>query len=143
MSIPIHASTRPGLVQIARQFLRVPYLEGGRDVRGCDCWGLVRMIYWEAYGIDLPLLQVKPGIQAAKNVLRASRSVDWIMSNGRAGDVVVVRQRSIPGHVGLLLTRNDMIHTLPDVGVTVERTDSIRWRNKILGYYRPAKLPYM
>jgi len=36
-------------------YLSTPYVKGGRGLTdGCDCWGLVKMIYAREYGIVLP-----------------------------------------------------------------------------------------
>ena len=49
---PAQASSR--IVELARQYLGVPYVFGGTDPRyGLDCSGLVQLVYREA-GINLP-----------------------------------------------------------------------------------------
>ena len=37
----------------ANQYLSVPYLDGGRDFSGMDCWGLVRHVLHYQYGWPL------------------------------------------------------------------------------------------
>lgn len=41
------------------RFIGLPYLAGGRDRDGVDCWGLLRLVYREELGIHLPEL---PGL---------------------------------------------------------------------------------
>lgn len=41
------------------RFIGLPYSPGGRERDGVDCWGLLRLIYWEERRILLPSL---PGL---------------------------------------------------------------------------------
>ena len=35
-------------------YMRIPYLNRGRDHQGCDCWGIVRLIFKEELNVELP-----------------------------------------------------------------------------------------
>ena len=43
----------PESVDVTR-YLSIPYLHGGRDRNGIDCYGLVRLFYSENFGIACP-----------------------------------------------------------------------------------------
>ncbi len=45
--------TGENIVNTARLFMGLPYLWGGASIRGCDCSGFVKMVYF-MYGIILP-----------------------------------------------------------------------------------------
>lgn len=54
------------------------------------------------------------------------------------GDVVLLRIGPWASHIGIWLPHNGgiMLHTINETGAVLERLDSIRWRNRILGYWR-------
>lgn len=84
------------IVDIARNhYLHSPYLWGGRSTDGCDCSGLVQMVAM-AKGVSLPR---DSGDQEAA----IESDVDYAH---RAAEHLVYW----PGHVGILMSANDLIH---------------------------------
>jgi cell wall-associated NlpC family hydrolase len=165
----------------AAEYIGIPFLERGRGRAGCDCWGLVRLVLAERFGIELPshaddyetvkdhgrlveLIQAGKGnitTEAQRNGeakrdgwLRAERAekpvgsrclcgsvvkTGWLeVERGveQAGDVVLLRLRGLPVHVGIIVARGWMLHVEAKVDSVVERFDGLEWRNRILGIYR-------
>jgi len=101
-----------------------PWLEGGRDLDGLDCYGVV-LLGLERLGI--PMLDVWESWQA--KYANGWREYDQAVPEGwawhdpdeellpRAGDVVVTRDRGIPRHLGL---RVEDRHGRPQVLTAVE-----------------------
>lgn len=136
---------RPGWVG---DYHHIPYVPHGRDATGLDCWGLVRLIYKERFEIDLPDLadryagtENKDGAALAAVVAEVKQ--DWReigKGRERLGDVIVLRCAGEPMHVGLIVGDGMMLHTQRRSGVSLEVWDGIKWRNRVVGFYRHAKM---
>jgi cell wall-associated NlpC family hydrolase len=106
-------------------WLRIPFKDGGRDNKGCDCWGLIRLIYGHR-GVELPtygeiaakdLIRVRSQISSDKGhsqwdrvVLGSEQPMDIVVMTGamRTSDGAL---RHAPVHVGLVTKPGWLIHT--------------------------------
>jgi len=96
-------------------YLGVPYLWGGTTRAGMDCSALVRAVYREAYGIELP--------RTSKQMYRLGSPVSG-RSLLRPGDLVFFRIiASGPGisHVGVYLGDGLFAHASSSRGGTIAR----------------------
>ena len=125
-------------------YLRVPFAEKGRDRSGADCWGLVRLVLEEQFGLlGLPGYESeyrntsdRDGIAEA---VRSGLLDGWEPTDApAAGVLVILRLAGRPWHCGVMANRNWMLHTLEGTGVCVERIDGMLWRNRIEGCWRYA-----
>jgi cell wall-associated NlpC family hydrolase len=139
----------------AAEYIGIPFLERGRDRAGCDCWGLVRLVLAERFGIELPSHAcdydtVKDHGRIAELVGQGRHS-QWIavwspLSSGLChlpsapGDVVLLRLSGLPIHVGLVVARGWMLHVEAKVDSILERFDGLEWRRRVLGIYRHVAL---
>lgn len=128
------------MIEVLR-YLEIPFVEHGRDERGVDCWGLVRLIYRDAYGIDLPdytdVYETTGDHTAIARQINDARA-DWTRLSGpRAGAVVEIAIAGHPWHVGVMLNEAQFIHALRGVGVSVERVTDRIWARRVQGYFVP------
>ena len=124
-------------------YLSVPFLEKGRDQNGCDCWGLVRLVYKSEWNIDLPdYLDCYDNTEdrQALGVLIDDEKKQWINSNGDSGDVIIVNMRGVPMHVGIVTRRGFMLHCAKGINTVHERYDSFKWRSKVVGFAKHKRL---
>lgn len=98
------------------KYIGIPFKDGGRDFHGVDCWRLVCLVFKEEWQITLPdygeisALELR---QVAELIARDAYAEPWIEvvpSCVRAFDVAVMHKRREPVHIGVMVTKNEMIH---------------------------------
>ena len=121
----------------------VPFLEHGRDVNGWDCWGLYRHIYHDFSGLWLPefsdcyddIIHDRKAIgEEVKHQLKSW--VDIPASKEKEGDVIMLRLRGIPMHIGYVLPKSQFIHCVESTNTVVENYKHTLWKNRVLGFHR-------
>ena len=124
------------------RYVGLPYIDGGRDFCGVDCWGLVRLVLREECGVDLP----KYGDISARDLLRIARAMEtgkdeeiWREEmTPRAFDVVVMRlpSRAWPGHVGVMVDGKTMLHTEKGADACLVPLDHWSVAGRVIGFRR-------
>jgi len=131
----------------AGHYIGLPFLDHGRDRRGLDCWGLVRLVLGEQFNQPLPSLTHEyPHTRAVDTIstliLREAPAWENIMQgNERCGDVIVLRLRGQPLHVGTVLGDGHMLHIESGINSAIERYSGPRWQDRIFGFYRFKSFP--
>lgn len=130
-------------------YIGLPYREGGRGRDGCDCWGLVRLVLGERFGVSLPeYAQAKwsdfdpAGLAAFMTRERATMSGPggaWrevAIDYARAGDAVLLRILGRPIHVGVVVAPNLFLHIEEGIDAALERLDDLKWQRRVIAVYR-------
>lgn len=100
------------------RYVGIPFRDGGRDESGCDCWGLVRLIYARELGIYLPTYGETSAFNLQQVVMLMQQGAQaeavWIEPQEPGEfDVVVMRRTSggrAPSHVGVLTQTGALLH---------------------------------
>jgi len=130
------------------KYLEIPFVDGGRDFGGCDCWGLVCLVFRVEFHIDLPdyfisaldSMSIDGAVQAAKS------SGHWVRLDAPETPCVAV-MRADPDnprrecHIGAYVGRQGILHALEKSGVQLTKPTDIAWARRIGGYYqwRPSR----
>lgn len=125
-------------------YQRIPFHEKGRSFYGCDCWGLVKLIYKQECAIILPgydeMYENTRDAEPLARIINEEKNITWReVKKPEMFDVVLLRMRGLAAHVGLITAPKFMIHCMDGAGTTHEKYDSLRWGNKVLGFYRYEK----
>lgn len=133
-------------------YLDIPFVEGGRDRSGADCYGLVRLVLLEQFGIAIPRHSAGTCTDDLDKAARADivARVQATLADCReiprgqiaAGDMVLLRVDGRPLHVGIALgSAGVFLHTERDIGPHCDDWNGARWSRRVLGFYRwgPAR----
>ena len=125
-----------------RKYVGIPFVSGGRDESGCDCYGLVRLILMNEYAINIPLLN--GDYTNALNVSETKKlffeNVPLLCSEKIAvpeeQSIVLMKMCGRLCHVGLYAGDGFIIHSRHKVGVVCERISSPQLAGCVEGWYR-------
>jgi cell wall-associated NlpC family hydrolase len=128
-------------------FVGVPWREKGRTRWGCDCWGLVRLVYTGALGLALPSYDEGYASVEERGEIDALMSEDasrwpWAMvPAGREAefDVAVFRRGAMAAHVGVVAELGRMLHVDRERESCVVSYADAPWSNRLIGIYRHAQ----
>lgn len=118
-------------------YVGIPYSIKGRDRKGIDCWGLVKLVYQEQFGIDLPSFSYEGGNRTSEEEAIAIGKEGWEkVEHYRSGDVVLFRILGSESHVGIITKPGYFIHAKENQDTVIERLDSGTWKHRVVGIYR-------
>jgi cell wall-associated NlpC family hydrolase len=126
----------------AGRYIGLPFREHGRDQTGVDCWGLVRLVYLEQFSTCLPSLSSGYERTTSANsisALIAREAQHWqavVPGKEECGDVIVLRVRGQPMHVGMVLGDGHMLHIEIGTNCSLEKYNGLRWKDRFCGFYR-------
>lgn len=123
-------------------YIKIPFGDKGRDRKSCDCWGLVRLIYRDRLGIELPELLDYSDTLDGKNISQLCRqeaSSHWVSiphGEEKPFDVIVLKVMGFPMHIGVVCANGFMIHCLKGSNTVVVPYNGVIWKKRIAGFYR-------
>lgn len=122
------------------KYIGIPYKMMGCSMKGCDCWGLVRLVYKNEFGIDIPSVTIDMTDHANMELIPMGLDAMWDKTdNPQPGDVINFHVLGHDQHVGIVTAPGQMLHVF-DNGHTscIETYTSRKWKNRIAGIYTYA-----
>lgn len=123
------------------KYVNIPYKLHSRTMEYCDCYGLAWLIYKNEFGIELPKFdELYSENSDNEEILKLfeSQVENWKkVSFPNIGDLIYLRSSVFKKHVGVFVGNNKFLHnTHKGATSTIADLKSIKWRNRIIGYYR-------
>lgn len=121
-----------------------PFKNRGRDVKaGLDCYGLVMEVF-KRNGIIIPEYTAEYTDMKRINCLvrENTQGYPWLeipKSDLVVPSLIAIRFGSPDGvvnHTGAYIGEGKFIHIRENIGVCIDRIDSIAWKRVIVGFYR-------
>lgn len=120
-------------------YIGIPYKSTGCSKEGCDCWGLVRLVYKNEFNIDLPGVTIDM-TDPTMELVHIGLDTLWDKTtNPQPGDVINFNILGHDRHVGIVTSPGYMLHVF-DEGHTscIEPYTSRKWKKRIAGIYTYA-----
>jgi cell wall-associated NlpC family hydrolase len=123
-------------------YVGIPYVKASSTRRGVDCYGLVRLLYRDVYGIELtdweatlPDGAKRPDLISAFEAAVSEETWE-LVETPQEGDIVVFRLFNSPLHCGMMINPAQFLHSIEPTGSSVERINSPMWKKRIVHYLR-------
>lgn len=128
--------------------MTVPFADLGRDWSGCDCWGLVRLVYRHELGIELGEyggINVSDVVRVVRNFHKEFRAETWHrVDEPQAFDVAAMSggygERKSFSHCGVMCSDRVLMDTREETGVVTSDVSNDKTRSLIIGFYRHGAL---
>jgi cell wall-associated NlpC family hydrolase len=132
------------------RYVGMPYVDGGRNDKGVDCWGLVRLIYAEQLGIELPSygeISAEDLLKVARRITAGKDGEEWenvTRETIQPFDVCVMRFHGVRtvGHVGIVVTKKTIIHVEKGANTALVPLTDMTIRERIACFRRHKKTKF-
>jgi cell wall-associated NlpC family hydrolase len=137
----------------ASKYIGVPFLAGGRTLKGLDCYGLLHVVFKEQLGVDIPehqdvYYERNPSEdghdrQTVGDAISMRTLKDWtpiIDGQEKSMDGIILRIAGHPIHIGLVLVPGIMLHSEFGHDTVVESYRNLKWERRLVGFYRHKSL---
>lgn len=127
-------------------YVGLPWLDRGRTRDGCDCWGLLSIVYAERFGVVLPSYRddyLTAADSDAVTSLINGRPAAWreiTAGTEQVGDAVLMSIAGRPHHIGIVVADGLVLHIERGAGSLIESYRSMRLRRRVIGFFRHAQL---
>jgi hypothetical protein len=127
------------------QYVGLPYLDHGRDRKGLDCWGLLRLIYQEQANIVLPTYSYDTAEdrETAARIIAGNEEPWYEIAEEDVLplDAVLMKRAGVECHIGVITRRHYVLHIGLDYNDSVvEPYYAMRLKRRVTRFIRHKKM---
>lgn len=127
----------------SNKYIGLPFEEKGRGPSAYDCWGLLRLVFDQEFGIRLPsFTEDYVSVEDSKHIsslIAGNINDEWAeisFGDEETGDGILMTQGGIPRHVGVVVSPGFVLHTERKTGSIIEPYNSSKLRPRVMAFYR-------
>lgn len=123
-------------------YINIPFRCDGRDRSGCDCYGLVCLVYRERLSIELPDYkgvftdQSIDTLRCVAKIMTEEREKWQKVTSPQEYDMVMLRTGRYTWHVGIVIDNRRMLHVMTGINSVVEDYTGRYWGNRVEEFRR-------
>ncbi len=132
-----------GIPDWVEPYIGLPYVKGGRNLKGVDCIGLFLLVEREHFGVEIegydgPDWSGRRDVAAVAEAARAfaARFKEIDAGSERVGDAILLRMTGQPIHIGCVIAPGLMLHIEEECDSVVEDYTTRAWANRIVAFHR-------
>lgn len=122
------------------RFTKIFYHKNQRDFNFCDCYGICYLYNKEVLKKEIPIyLNEKIYSDEDIDATYKEKSREWVrIKKGKEseGDVVSLKIKNYPIHVGVVVDKGIMLHIMENEHAKFESYESFKWKNKVDSFWR-------
>lgn len=126
--------------QVYSNYIGIPFAdERNQDPNKLNCWQLVQKVMVEQFNKHPPDYDFCGDRYRKAAPIFMTATEEWqevSFESREPGDVVLLTMQGHPVHVGILVKRDIMLHTMSGICSCAERITSAKWCKRISGIYR-------
>lgn len=121
----------------ADKYIGIKYKEYGADFSGCDCWGLVKLVFKHELKIDLADHMCKSYHADTQKAL-FDEAAHWSLIENIPipFDIIAFKYGGIIGHVGIVIDKSTFLHVQDKIMSCTENYLQTSYLKRIAGVYR-------
>lgn len=131
-----------------KDYIGIEYGDRGRKDK-LDCWGLVMRVYNNELGIELPSFDEYDSsekIHSVAPVLDQHRKEEMWQEipegEEKPFDIAVFRISKYPVHTGIVWEKGKMLHVEKGINACITPYNGLRWKQRLMGFYRHKEASY-
>jgi cell wall-associated NlpC family hydrolase len=125
------------------KFIGIPFVNHGRDLNGCDCYGLARLVWQELTGNELPdyVISCMDTLGISNQINKDIVQWERVVGEPPVPSLMLIKfdfdHPDWCNHIGVYVGNGMFIHTRKEANSCKERIDSLHWKSRIEGFYIP------